>query len=241
MVAGACYSLSLLPVAATHARSPKIEGLITLRIGELYRIAPMAFIGCFGAGLLNAAVLGLVPVYGIQLGLAVAAVAGLPVAIQFGNLLLQWPLGWLSDRADRRIIIAASAGATLFISVAIASLDAPPIWLLYLLSCLWGSFSLSVYAISFAHACDLAEPKQIVSMSGGLLLVWAVGSICGPLLATLSVEFAGPHGLFLYAAVTASALCGLAVWRITRRRPVPIPEREPFVNVLSAVSVYGTN
>lgn len=231
MLAGACYSLSLLPVAATRATSPKIEGLATLGIRELYSIAPMAFVGCFGAGLLNAAVLGLVPVYGVQLGLAVAAVAGLPAAMQFGNLLLQWPLGWLSDRIDRRFIIAASTGATLLVSVAIASLDAPSLLLLYLLCCIWGSFSLTVYAISIAHACDLAEPTQLVSMTGSLLLVWAVGSIGGPLLATLSMELAGPNGLFLYAAVTASALTGFAVWSIARRRSPPALQREPFVNL----------
>ena len=231
MIAGACYSLSLLPVAATRATSPRIEGIVTLGIRELYSIAPMAVVGCFGAGLLNASVLGLVPVYGIQLGLAVAAVAGLPVAIQFGSLLLQWPLGWLSDRTDRRIVIAASTGATLVVSIAIASLDAAPLWLLYLLCSLWGSFALSVYAISIAHACDLVAPTQLVSVTGGLLLLWAVGSIAGPPLATLTMELAGPQGLFIYASVVAAALGGFAVWRMTRRRAVPDPEREPFVNL----------
>ena len=191
----------------------------------------MAVVGCFGAGLLNASVLGLVPVYGIQLGLAVAAVAGLPVAIQFGSLLLQWPLGWLSDRTDRRIIIAASTGATLVVSIAIASLDAAPLWLLYLLCSLWGSFALSVYAISIAHACDLVAPTQLVSVTGGLLLLWAVGSIAGPPLATLTMELAGPQGLFIYASVVAAALGGFAVWRMTRRRAVLDLEREPFVNL----------
>lgn len=231
MLAGACYSLSLLPIAATRASSPRIEGLAILGLRDLYALAPMAVVGCFGAGLLNASVLGLIPVYGLQLGLGVAAVAGLPVAIQCGSLLLQWPLGWLSDRFDRRIIIATSTGATLAVSVVIALLDAAPLWQLYLLCGVWGSFALSVYAISIAHACDLAAPTQLVSATGGLLLLWAIGSIVGPPLATVSMELAGPPGLFFYAAVIAAALGGFALWRMARRQAVPAPEREPFVNL----------
>lgn len=231
MIAGACYSLSLLPIAATRATSPRIEGLAILGLRELYGLAPMAVVGCFGAGLLNASVLGLVPLYGLQLGLAAAAAAGLPVAIQCGSMVLQWPLGWLSDRVDRRIIIAASTGVTLAVSIVIALLDAAPLWQLYLLCALWGSFALSVYAISIAHACDLAAPAQLVSATGGLLLLWAIGSIVGPPLATLSMEIAGPAGLFFYAAVLAAVLGAFALWRMTRRQAVPAPEREPFVNL----------
>ncbi len=232
MAASAFYSLSLIPVAMTAAAAPPSPELLTLGIRQLYRIAPAGVVGCVSAGLINTAVTGVLPLYGVAQGLGTGTVAVLLALMQVGSLMLQWPLGWLSDRGDRRAVIAGSAAAVAAISLVVAILgNAVPLWALCLLVLLWGGFALSIYAICLAHASDFAEPRQMVPLASSLLLAWSAGSVVGPAVATAMMDWIGPGGLFIYAAAVAGALAGFVVWRMTRRAPVPLEERDRFVGV----------
>lgn len=229
-VAAAIFVAALIPVALTRTAQPPPPRLHLLGPRDLYRLAPAAMAGCFASGLLNSAVLGLVPVFGTRLGLPVALSVGLLTAIQLGSLALQWPLGRLSDRIDRRIIIAACAAAVAAISLAIAAAGDRALLLLPLFV-LWGGVALSFYAVAVAHAGDHAEPDQMVGVSSSSLLAWAAGAAIGPTVAAPSLDLIGPAGLFLYTAAVAAALSAFVLWRMTRRSAVPAGAREGFVNL----------
>lgn len=231
MLACGCTTFAIVPVSLARTGVPAARTAATLSLARLYRIAPIGVVGCFGAGLVNASVLGLGPVYGLQKGLAVAAVPLLIVAAQFGTMVLQWPLGWISDRTDRRfVIVLATAGGAL-VALATALTGARELWLLFGLFGLWGGFGLSVYALCISHASDFVEPPQLVPLVSSLMLSWAVGSIIGPNLAAAAMEWLGPDGLLYYVAVVSAVVGLFAAWRITRRRPVPPEARDAFVNV----------
>jgi len=231
LVVCVCFSLSLVPVALTRTGDPFESGQETLGIRTLYRIAPIGIVGCVGAGLNNSAVLGLTPVYGLHVGFAPNVVPMLIVAAQVGSLAAQWPLGWLSDRIDRRRVIiaitmigaAASLGAGL-----VGGASLPVVLALF---AIWGACSLSVYPICVAHASDFAEPAQLVPLIGSLLFGWAIGSVVGPPIATFAMTRFGPAGLPFYAAAIAVLVGLFAAWRMSRRPPVPVDEREAFVNL----------
>jgi MFS family permease len=231
LLSSAAYSLSLIPVALTRGATPKPPELVTFGLRKLYRIAPVGVVGCFTTGLVNGAVTGVLPVYGLGLGLGTEVIAVLLALMQLGSFLLQWPLGWISDRRDRRLVIAGAALAVVVLSVAIALAGSRSVWLLYLLFLLWGGFALSVYALCLAHAGDFAEPGEMVPLASSLLLAWAAGSVIGPTLATLVMEGVGPTGLFVYAATVSVLLAMFVAWRMTRRRPKPPEERDRFVYV----------
>jgi MFS family permease len=231
MLASGCYSLSLLPVTLTRGSSPQIPDLVTLGVRELFRIAPAGVIGAFAAGLMNSAVINISPVYLVRIGYDTGTIAGLLVMMQIGSLTIQWPLGWISDRIDRRKVIALAAGGSAALALTIAFLGPSAGPWLYLLFALWGGFALSFYAVCVAHANDFARPEQMVPLSSSLLLAWASGSVVGPSAATATMEVFGPDGLFFYAAAIGLGLTLFVVFRMTRRAPVPVDLREPFVNV----------
>lgn len=229
-VAGAVFVAALIPVALTHTPEPPPPRLQLLGPRALLRLAPAAVVGCAASGLLNSAVLGLTPVFGARLGLPVPLIVWLLTAIQLGSLTLQWPLGRLSDRIDRRRVVVGCALAVAALSVLVALAGARPAPLLVLFF-LWGGSSLTFYAVCVAHAGDHAEPDQMVGVSSGCLLAWAAGAAVGPTAAAPFLDLAGPKGLFLYAAAVAAGLALFVLFRVGRRAPVPPATREGFVNV----------
>ncbi|MEQ8603409.1 MAG: MFS transporter [Marivibrio sp.] len=233
MLISALYSISMLPVAFTHAPLPTLPPAERLGLRAVYRNAPAALIGCVAIGLMNSAVLNLAPLYGAQVGLAPAAAGALLTVFQLGSLLLQWPIGWLSDRMDRRRVIVGGALAVAAVSLALGLLGGRigDGWMLFALVGLWGGVGLSIYAVCIAHATDFAKPEQMVALCSSLILGWAIGSAIGPTAGSLAMERLGPGGVFLYAAAVALALAGFVAYRMTRRRAKAPAERDPFVNL----------
>lgn len=231
LVAAACYSLSLIPVATTHGTTPALPELQTLGLRKLYAIAPVGIVGAVATGLVNGAVLGVVPLYVVDIGQSPAMAAVLVAIMQTGSLVLQWPLGWLSDRYERRIVILVASSVVAAVSLAIAFIGGSWPAALYPLAVLWGGCALSIYALCLAHAGDFAEPHEMVPLASSLLLCWAAGSAAGPFMAAAAMEIVGPGGLFLYSAVIAAFLAAFVVWRMTRRAAPKPEDRDRFVGV----------
>lgn len=239
VLAGAVFSLSLVPVALTRAPQPPLPAVERMGLRRLAELAPAAVAGALVAGLVNGAVIGLFPVYGARLGLGVPLVVTLLSLLQIGSLCLQWPLGWLSDRTDRRYVIAGCAVVVALLSLLLPLADGHRPWQLLPLVFLWGGFALSFYGLCIAHAADFAEAEQMVAVSGSALFAWAGGSVIGPLVAAPLMDLLGPAALFGYAAVVETALAGFVVWRISRRAPKPPEERPPFVNLPATSPAVG--
>jgi MFS family permease len=214
----ALMCLSLIPVSATVSEEPRAPSSVRPIIPLLFRKAPSAVVGAFAVGLMNSTVIAIAPVYGVRVGLDASQAALLFLALQAGSLLLQWPVGWLSDMVDRRKVIAGVSFATAlvcgFILWATAQQDAR---LLILAFGLWGGMALCVYAVCVAHACDLVEPGLIVPTISSLLVCWAVGGMIGPVPATILMGWIGPEGLFYYAGSIALLLGAFVTWRILRK------------------------
>ncbi len=213
--------LSVLPVAAARPARPALPTAVTLDLRGLFRLAPSALVGCFAVGVVTGTMTAFAPLYGLRIGMSASAAATLLVALQGGSLLAQWPLGALSDRRDRRIIIAAVAATGAILSAIMALLPAgSPEWLVWTGFALWGSQVLCIYALCVAHACDVVPPDRIVPTVSGLLVVWAAGAMIGPVPGALLMDRFGPSGLFVYAA---AGCAGLTVFVLVRR---VIRERE---------------
>lgn len=228
-VAGAVFTLSLIPVALTRTPQPPPSRLEVLGPRALYRIAPAAVTGCVASGLLNSAILGLTPIYGTRLGLEPRMVVWLLTAFQLGSFVCQWPLGRLSDRLDRRLVIAGCVVVVAALS-ATATFAGPGGLLLPLFFALGGT-ALTFYAVAVAHAADFAEPDQMVGVSSSLLLAWAAGAAVGPTIAAPFIDLIGPHGLFVYSFLVAVGLAVFVLWRMTRRPSRPPADKEVFVDL----------
>lgn len=241
MLAASVFMLAIVPVALSTSAAPSVPAPGRLTPARLYSIAPAAVIGCFGIGMLNGAVTSLVPLYGTQSGLSTAHAALLVSALQGGALLMQWPIGWWSDKRDRRLIIMGATGVTCAASLILALWIAPPAWLIFAVSVVWGGASLSIYAICIAHGSDKAgDERLIIPLCASLLLVWASGATIGPVIASLLMEWWGPSALFAYSTVVAALITAFIALRIYIRPASPGAGSQPFVNVPATSPTVAT-
>jgi len=242
MVAGAIAALSVVPVCFTSAAQPDPPKAQPLALVEQFATAPAAVIACFGAGLVNGGVLALAPLYASQ-HYGPAAAAEFYSAAFTGSLLLQWPAGRVSDRIDRRLVIAGLCGLAAAAAVALAMgsgrIDA---WAAVLLFFLWGAGALSSYGIAVAHMADRAEPGRLAQSAAGLLFVWAGGSIVGPMLMGPLVDVAGVAGMFWFAGLAAFLVSVAMFWRRSAREPTVAKEEfapQIGTSVAAGELVYG--
>ncbi len=223
MAVSAVISLSLLPIAATTTKEPPAPLGVKIDVRHLFSLAPSAVVGSFVVGLVNGPVIAITPVFGVGIGLTQERAAALLFALQAGSLLLQWPLGWLSDRADRRYVIAGLAAGTSLVSILILFASAQEAQGMVLWSfAAWGGLALCIYSVCVAHACDIVDPGRIVSTVGTLLFAWAAGVTIGPLFGAVAMELLGPGGLFIYSALASSGLAIFTVLRIVQVQRAPV-------------------
>ncbi len=236
MITAGLFSASLIPLALTRASAPAVPSIEAFGLRQLFRVSPVAVVGCICAGLVNASVGGLAPVFALGVGVPSSEVGLFTASLVIGGFLLQWPLGRLSDRYDRRGVLLGVAVTASCVALTLAAVTSGPLLGLVLLAMAFGGTAYSVYPICATHANDHAERSQTVGVSSGLLLSWAIGSVIGPLLATATMGLVGPAGLFLYTASIHVPLLLYVLWRMTRRAPVPAEQRSAFVAEASAVT-----
>jgi MFS family permease len=230
MAMSAVMSLSFLPISATTTKEPPAPQGVRIEVGSLFAAAPSAVVGSFVVGLVNGPVVAITPVFGTSIGLSQEQAAALLFALQAGSLVMQWPLGWLSDRADRRYVIAALAAGTSLVSVLILLASAQGAQQIILWSfAIWGGLALCIYSVCVAHACDIVDPGRIISTVGTLLFSWAAGVTIGPLFGAGAMELLGPKGLFIYSALASLGLALFIVLRIVLvQRP---PSKGGFMTI----------
>ncbi|HET9680116.1 MAG TPA: MFS transporter, partial [Gammaproteobacteria bacterium] len=181
LVAGMLFSLCLVPVALTRAVHPQPVEATRFDIRHLFQLAPYAVIACSCAGLVNGAFYALGPVYAYATLSGAAGTGAFMGVTIIGGLLLQWPVGLLSDRFDRRTIMALLSIAVAVLSLLLLLLESALFWQL-VIALLWGGLAFTVYPVAVAYANDHIEPQDIMPAAGALLLSYGIGAAMGPLL-----------------------------------------------------------
>jgi MFS family permease len=238
-------SLALVPVAMTRSPAPPIPERSVFGVRRLMEISPLGVVGCTIAGLTSGAFYALLPRFGAVAGFDPFGIAVLMGGSIFGGMILQWPLGRLSDRMDRRKMIAwvglaltVAAGliawATLEGAVSAPEQAAEAIsasvpmtgWLVVLILAFGGTM-FAIYPLALSHANDFIDRGDFVAASGGLIMFFSIGATLGPTMAGALMETAGTYSLFGYMAVCGLALALVAAWRL--RAPAVAPEQKtPF-------------
>lgn len=242
MIAAMLAALSMVPICFTAAEQPAPPKAQPLALVEQFATAPAAVIGSFGAGLVNGGVLAMAPLYAAE-HYGQNAAAEFYSAAFVGSLLLQWPAGRLSDRIDRRLVIAGLAALAAAAAFALAVWSGRLLeWSAILLFFLWGAGALSFYGIAVSHMADRAEPGKLAQSAAGLLFVWAAGSIVGPMLMGPLVDWFDVAGMFWFAGAAALAVTLAMFWRRTTREEAE--EKEEFApqigtSVSAGEIVYG--
>jgi MFS family permease len=150
-------------------------------------------------------------------------------SVVLGGLILQWPVGRLSDRFDRRIMLIIVVFAVAAACVAMAQAAHHGIGWLYAIGMVYGGLSFTIYSIANAHANDLAKPDQLVQTASGLLIAYGVGAIAGPVIAAFIMGQLGSQTMFYYSGTIAALLGTFALYRMLRRPAVKSEQRRPMI------------
>ncbi|WP_404862799.1 MFS transporter [Georhizobium sp. MAB10] len=228
MIAGILYCMALLPTAVSSAVSPSPLREVRLDLKGLYRNSPVACVSIFLIGVANGAFGTLGPVFAAQVGLAEGAVASLMSVTIFAGAVAQFPAGRLSDRVDRRYVLAAVAALAGTVGILMMVTVATDLTVLFVLIALYGAASYTLYPIAVAHANDFARSEDFVKVSGGLLLLYGIGTIVGPTIGGPAMDAGGPHAIFAVTLVSHLSIAVYAILRSRRRAAVPDADKEAF-------------
>lgn len=233
-IASVLVSLAAIPVALSTSQSPEVPKTIELDIPRLYRISPAGTIGCLAVGLANGAFWSLAPVFTAGYSADVSLAAWFMTSAVFGGAVLQWPLGFLSDKFGRRKVLASAATTGAIVGILIVFTVSKLSFLgINLLGAAWGAVAFPLYAIAVAHANDHADPDDFVIVSGGLLLMYGAGAVVGPFLASAVMELVSESGLYLFTAAIHLLLVMYVFVRMTRRETSPADQHMPFSDALA--------
>ncbi len=228
-------SLAFAPILLSVSPAPTFGTTKRMSIRELYDVSPLGVVGIFLMGGVFSAMFGMSAVWGTEAGLSVFEISVFTAAIYAGGLIFQFPIGWLSDRVDRRklVVVTALLGSA---GGAMAVLFNLPFFGLIGVALIIGGISNPLYSLLGAYTNDYLEHDQMAAASGGLLFVNGVGAIVGPLAIGWLMSRVGPSGFFLYIILLTTAVAGYALWRMTRRPAPSVADAGPFAAVSPTVS-----
>jgi MFS family permease len=227
-LAAVFFTLCLIPVSLTRLPQPVATQVPKLRPLRLYRIAPVGVVGCLAVGLSNSAVWTLAPVYAQDHGLTRAWLSLFMSVFTLGGALIQLPLGRLSDRMDRRYVIAGVCAASAVLGVLLYLFGNASRTELFVLIGLFGVTALPFYGLSVAHTNDKLPREAFVEASATLLMVNALSSCFGPTLAAIVMDHFGTAALFLYTASVHVAMLVFVVVRLRVGKALIGETRERF-------------
>jgi MFS family permease len=220
------FAAALMMVSATRAEQPTATSAPFLSYRQLTQAAPIATFGSVLSGLIGGAFYALVPAWMQGEGIQRSTIALFMLAAVLGGLAFQIPIGWLSDRFDRRLVLVGLALGFAGTAVALPLL---PRSLSVVLpgAAILGGFMSTLYPVCVAHAHDCMPSDRVVAVSSQLILVSGIGSVIGPLLGTTVMARFGIYGLFHLMTAAAILLAVLAAaWSLSRREPVHL--ERPF-------------
>jgi len=209
-------SISFAPILLTAAQSPTFETAKPMSLGALYRTSPTGFVGMFLLGAVFAAQFGMASIYGTAAGMSVAQISAFVSSIFLGGMVMQYPVGWLSDRMDRRVLIL-SVAAVGGIAGILGWLLGASFQITLVAGFAMGGVSNPLYALVIAYTNDYLAPEDMPAASGGLIFVNGLGAILGPVVTGWAMGRLGPGGFWVYLAVTLFVLVAYVGYRMTRR------------------------
>jgi MFS family permease len=228
MAGAILYCLAVLPTALSTAASPQPLTRVRLDLRRLVANSPVASLTVLLVGMVNGAFGTLAAVWGIRIGLATPAIAIMISIAVVAGALTQVPAGRISDKIDRRYVIIGAAGGAAIAGLIVFILKPTDPNIVLPVIAAYGALAYPLYGLAVAHANDYADASEFVAVSGGLLLLYGIGNIIGPLAASAAMTELGPEALFVATATGHVVIAGYAYYRTTKRAPIPESVREAF-------------
>ncbi len=233
VLVGIAFATAVLPLALTQQANPVVKPQAHFALGRLYRVSPVGVACCLASGLINGAYYSLVPVFLERAGYGAGSVAQFISAGMIAGLLVQYPVGMLSDRFGRRPVMVGAVTFALLLAVALRFAAGAPFAAVAALGFCFSGMTAPLYGLGAGQTNDRMERGDYVAASGGLLFIWSLGSSISPSAAGVVMGWIGPGGLFGYVALVLLLLGLFTGARMLVRGEVPADQRSAFVPALA--------
>lgn len=215
VVVSILMSLALVPISLSRATAPVSEGdQEPPSVRRLWAFSPFGAVAMLLLGATYGAFYGLAPLYAKAIDLPQSQIAILMAAFTLGGFALQYPIGLLSDRINRRLVVIATTGAAAIMLIGMAMAGPLPLWLLMAGFIAIGGMILPSHSVVIAHVNDRAPATALIAVAGGLVMVMGIGAAAGPVIAGMIMERAGPAGLLIFIAILQSGIAAYGLVRI---------------------------
>ncbi len=224
------FALAPLAMVLQSPRAPVFEHKSAIRLASVFVISPGGVIACFAHGLINAAISQGIAVYFERAGFGHVMLSIFLSAATLVGVALQMPIGMAADRLGRRYVLLVLSALLFLAALPLAITAAPSLSFVLVAGVALAALAQPLYSLGTALTNARLAGRDFVSVAGGLLLAWALGSAAGPLIATALMDEFGRSALFIYIAVTAFLLLAAILQRILAREPpdpVPAPPTPP--------------
>ena len=222
-------SLSFAPILLSVSPAPQFQTSKRMTLSQLWSISPLGVVGQFFLGAIFAALFGMASVYGTERGLTVKDISLFVAAIYFGGMILQYPIGWVSDRMDRRVLIFIVCSIGTFFSFA-ANLSDSFIWLL-IVAFIIGGVSNPLYSLYIAYTNDYLEHDDMASASGGLIFLTGIGAIFGPSIVGWLLDAYGAASYFWFIGSVMAIMGSYALYRMTQTSSTAVEDTSTYAPI----------
>ena len=237
-------SIALIPILLTKRKAPTFKKISSIKIKELYKASPLGTFSMFCTGFILPVIFTMGAVYGALMNFSIFEISLYLFLITVSGAIFQWPIGYLSDRFDRRLIIIISAllGSIFcilcFFSVSVAPdfTNLSSDWkiilqhitnhrlMFYIFISLYAGFSLPLFSLNLAYVNDFLPKEKFVSAGAGLQIIFGLSAMFAPFLCSFFMKQLGPNGLFVFLFIFQTAIGLFGIYRMTRRATEDNPD-----------------
>ena len=229
-------SIAITPILLSISPTPAFEATKPMSLRHLLKISPLGCVGMFLLGGVFSAQFGMAPVYGAEAGLSVAQISTFVATFFVGAMILQYPIGYISDRMERRLLIMIVSVIGVMGS-AIGMMLGHVFSTLLVSAFVVGGMSNPLYSLLIAHTNDFLEHEDMAAASGGLVFINGLGAILGPVITGWMMGTSlGPGGFYLFTGVLFVALASYAAYRSTQRPGIAVEETGSYVAMSPAAT-----
>jgi len=236
-------SFALLPILLSITEAPNITDSKKISLKELFIISPLGFVGAFFTGLAHSAILGYGAVFASVKGLGLFEISIFMVIVTSFGALFQWPIGYLSDKIDRRVILISVTLISSALSLFIVASSYLSLIIFFILLAIYSGMSLPLYSLTIAHTNDFLQQDEIIGGTASMCILVGLGSICGPIAASLFMNAIGPDGFFVYLFIVHGLLGLFGLYRVAKRtKPMDLESQyTPLPRTISAAGMELTS
>ncbi|MFT5466498.1 MAG: MFS family permease [Verrucomicrobiales bacterium] len=225
-------SISFAPILLSVSPAPVFQTSKPMGVKQLFNASPLGFVGSFILGGAFSIMFGMSAVYGSAMGFTVAQITIFVGAIYLGSVILQFPIGWLSDHMDRRVLIVfitAIASGLMLIGILLSD----SFYVILLLGSMIGGSTGPLYSLLIAHTNDYLEPEDMAGAAGALIFVGGVGAIGMPVFVGYAMTALGPNSFFYTLIGLMASIAIYGTFRMTRRVGISVEDSMSYTTVMS--------